>query len=150
MDRQNYEEPIIGLQWSDECLLGYDPIDEIHEECVNLIEAMLSAEDSALPNLLDAFFVHVQDHFKQENRWMIDSELPGRECHMDEHAAVLRSVTQVQEEVRKGNFKLCRELAQALEQWFPRHATHMDSALVHWLCKKRFDGKPIVIRRNIG
>ena len=44
---------------------------------------------------------------------------------------------------------LCRDLTKALVDWFPGHATHLDSALAHWLSKQRFGGKPVVIRRRI-
>ena len=41
-----------------------------------------------------------------------------------------------------------RSLAVALHDWFPGHATHLDSALSHWMCKQRHGGKPVVLRRR--
>ena len=52
-------------------------------------------------------------------------------------------------QLAEGNVALCRDLTEALVDWFPGHATHLDSALAHWLSKQRFGGKPVVIRRNI-
>ena len=51
--------------------------------------------------------------------------------------------------IADGDVALCRDLTKALVDWFPGHATHLDSALAHWLSKQRFGGKPVVIRRNI-
>ena len=39
-------------------------------------------------------------------------------------------------------------LAQALADWFPGHATYLDSALAHWMFHRRFGGKPVVIHRS--
>ena len=42
-----------------------------------------------------------------------------------------------------------RRLAAALADWFPGHAFHRDSALAHWMVKRSFGGKPVVLRRNL-
>jgi hemerythrin len=68
---------------------------------------------------------------------------------MDEHAAVLRSVGEVREVVALGEFAQVRRLADALADWFPRHADWLDSALAHWLCKRAYGGKPVVLRRDL-
>mgnify|MGYP006210844499 FL=1 len=68
---------------------------------------------------------------------------------MDEHAAVLKSVHEVQAELAAGNVELCRDLVDHLATWFPGHADHLDSALAHWMSKRRFGGKPVVLRRGL-
>lgn len=80
---------------------------------------------------------------------MRDTAFPPRDCHIDEHAAVLKSVHEVQALLAEGNVQACRALVLALVNWFPGHATHLDSALAHWLSKQRFGGKPVVLRRGI-
>ena len=52
------------LQWSDAYLLGFDPMDQVHEEFVGLVARMQVAEAAELPALLDAFAVHAQAHFQ--------------------------------------------------------------------------------------
>jgi len=79
---------------------------------------------------------------------MQETEFPPRQCHMDEHAAVLASIAEVQEVVAKGNLVEARRLATALADWFPRHTAHLDSALSHWMSKLRWGAKPVVIRRK--
>ncbi len=139
------------LQWSDAYLLGFDPMDQVHEEFVGLVARMQVAEAAELPALLDAFAVHAQAHFQAEDNWMRETEFPARECHIDEHAAVLKSVHEVRELLAQGDgVAVCRELVNELARWFPGHADHLDSALAHWMCKKRLGGKPVVIRRHIG
>ena len=76
---------------------------------------------------------------------------PATQCHVDEHAAVLRSVHEVQEMLRDGTAtQVARDLAQALADWFPRHADHMDASLSQWLIKRRHGGAPVVLRRRLN
>lgn len=137
------------LVWGDHLLMGHGPMDELHEEFVELIALLQTAEDSELPSLLQAMESHLQHHFAEEDQWMLNTGFPPRDCHIDEHAAVLKSVAEVRVKLAEGNILLCRDLTEALVDWFPGHATHLDSALAHWLSKQRFGGKPVVIRRNI-
>lgn len=141
--------PSDSIQWSDAYLLGYGPIDAVHEEFVDLLGRLQSAADAALPALLDQFAEHCARHFGTENEWMVTSEFPPRDCHIDEHAAVLQSIHEVQELLAQGNVTICRELAAQLADWFPKHADQLDSALAHWLTKKRLGGKPVVLRRGL-
>ena len=68
-----------------------------------------------------------------------------------EHAKVLASVSAVREALREdqeGNAAWCRELAQALQDWFPGHVQHLDSALATWLVHRTHGGRPLVLRRK--
>jgi hemerythrin-like metal-binding protein len=141
--------PSDPLKWSDEYLLGYGPIDAVHEEFVGLLGCLQSADDAALAALLDQFAEHCSRHFEMENGWMVASEFPPRECHIDEHAAVLQSIHEVQGLLAQGDVAICRALVAQLADWFPKHADQLDSALAHWLTKKRLGGKPVVLRRGL-
>ena len=136
------------LTWGDHLLMGYAPMDDIHQEFVDLISQLETADDAQLPALLQAMEVHLQHHFAEEDLWMNSTAFPPRDCHIDEHAAVLKSVAEVREKLAQGDVAVCRSLIAALADWFPGHATHLDSALAHWLFKQRFGGKPVVIRRS--
>lgn len=135
--------------WSDTYLLGYAPMDDTHREFVDVVAALLSCEDAAFCAHLEAFERHAEAHFREEDGWMEQTAFPPRECHVDEHAAVLKSVAQVLHVVRQGDVAEGRRLAAALADWFPGHAFHLDSALAHWMVKRASGGKPVVIRRNV-
>jgi hemerythrin-like metal-binding protein len=136
------------LRWHDGYLLGYTPMDHVHEEFVELVGRLQTAADEELPALLEAFVTHAKAHFDQEDRWMNETSFPARECHINEHAAVMRSVLAVRERLAQGDHTMCRELAAELAGWFPGHADYLDSALSHWMCKLRLGGKPVVLRRG--
>jgi hemerythrin len=138
------------IGWSDANLLGHDPMDKIHEEFVKLVARLQVAPDDELAEGLDALEVHLQAHFGEENKWMNETDFPPRDCHIEQHDAVLKSVHEVQSLLAQGDTHVCRALAQALADWFPHHATHLDSALAHWMCKLRLGGKPVVLRRSLG
>ena len=138
------------LVWSDALLLGYAPMDTVHREFVDTVTALLNAPEADLPRCLDAFADHARAHFGEEDRWMEQTQFPARECHIDEHAAVMRSVEQVRALLAQGDNRECRRLARELMRWFPGHADYLDSALAHWMCKQRLGGKPVVLRRGVA
>jgi hypothetical protein len=41
------------------------------------------------------------------------------------------------------------DFAGYLFEWFPGHADYLDSALAAWMTKRRFGGKPVVLRRSV-
>lgn len=137
------------LSWSDDYLLGYGAMDDIHREFVTIVNTLLQCEDAAVLGHLEAFARHAEAHFGEEDGWMEKSGFPPRDCHIEEHAAVMKSVHLVLEEVRRGDAAEGRRLAGALADWFPGHAFHLDSALAQWMVKQSHGGKPVVIRRNI-
>lgn len=138
-----------SFQWSDKFLLGYQKMDDVHREFVELVDAMLTCPDHEMEARLNAFAEHAERHFGDENAWMESTGFPARECHVDEHAAVMNSVKQVQVLVAAGNVAIARNLAAELARWFPSHADYMDSALAQWMVRKRHGGAPLVLRRNI-
>jgi hemerythrin len=141
------------ISWSDAFVLGYPAMDDSHREFVDDLRALLLAPDDGLAAALDVFGVHLASHFAREEGWMNGTEFPARQCHADEHAAVLKSVGEVQAMLAdpaqaSRRFRVARELAQELERWFPAHADHLDSALSHWMSRRAHGGAPVVLRRS--
>jgi hemerythrin len=129
-------------------LVGYAPMDVVHEEFFDRVNAVLRVGDvdvlAALAELRD----QTRAHFEMEERWMEETRFPARSCHADEHAAVLASVDGVCKRAAGGDVAAARRLAEALLEWFPAHADHMDSALAHWMCQSRHGAAPLVFRRG--
>ena len=74
-----------------------------------------------------------------------------RDCHIDEHAKVLASVSEVREALQQeGDVALCRELALALQDWFPGHVQHLDSALATWMVQRTHGARPVLFRRRVA
>jgi hemerythrin-like metal-binding protein len=137
------------LTWNDTLLLGDPEMDAVHEEFVTWIARLTTAEAPEVADVLAALESHAISHFGMEDTWMRETDFPPRQCHADEHAAVLLSIAGVRERVAGGDVSPAYDLAQALADWFPAHADYLDSALAHWMCKRRWGGKPVVVRRDI-
>jgi hemerythrin-like metal-binding protein len=128
--------------------LGYAPLDTIHAEFEELLRRGRGATAVDWLPLLAEVEAHLRSHFEAENRWMTDTDFPPRDCHMDEHAAVLKSSAEVFQLARAGDFSAAPSFLASLGAWFPGHATHMDSALAAWMCKRQFGGRPVVLHRR--
>ena len=83
---------------------------------------------------------------------MRETEFPARDCHTEEHAAVLASVREVRALLaeRRAGAVLLHRLAEQLFVWFPGHADYLDSALAAWMSKRIFGSQPVVLRRSRG
>ena len=126
-------------------------MDLVHREFVDCVAALQRAEEADLEGVLNTLARHCEVHFEMENRWMRETDFPPRDCHIDEHAAVLASVHEVGAMFAKGELgaDVVRDLVEHLADWFPKHADQLDSALAHWMSKNRLGGKPVVLRRGL-
>lgn len=128
--------------------LGFAPMDEVHDDMDRLLVHALAADDADLPAHAQAMLAHLKAHFAAEDRWMRETDFPPGDCHIDEHAAVLASAVEVTSPEHAADTDLTRRFFQELASWFPAHATHLDSALAAWMCKRQFGGKPVVLHRS--
>ena len=141
------EERILPSSATD-VVLGYGPMDTIHAEFDALVRTVLAATDDDFHASLLPLVAHLHSHFAEEDAWMRETDFPPRDCHMDEHAAVLRSAAEVEPLVAAGQVAVGRAFVAELARWFPGHADYLDSALAAWMCKRRFGGKPVVLQRR--
>jgi len=135
-----------SFEWREEFSVGVTGMDDTHHEFVESVNAMLQAGDEGLAQALGAFIEHARSHFGQEDRDMRASAYESAGCHVDEHAAVLRSAEEVRLALEQGRPEVVRAFAQALADWFPEHARVMDLGLARWLVQRRLGGSPVVIR----
>ncbi|WP_028998336.1 bacteriohemerythrin [Azohydromonas australica] len=140
-----------SLVWSDARLLGFKPMDDTHEEFYAVAFRLLTCDEAHALEALEAFEAHAVSHFEQEETWMLSTDFPPRDCHIEEHAAVLKSVREVRAGYAEGRIKLdvVQDLAMELFNWFPGHADYLDSALAAWITKRTLGGKPVVLRRSV-
>ena len=136
--------------WSDDFLLGFTPMDETHKEFVSVASRLLACDSESAAAAMAELEAHAIRHFGQEEEWMLSTDFPPRDCHIDEHAAVLKSVREVRQALAEelADESLVHDLARHLVDWFPAHADYLDSALAAWMSKQRYGGKPVVLRRG--
>lgn len=136
--------------WRDEFELGHEDMDATHREFVSCVDALLRAPDHELPARLDALAEHTKRHFAEEDEAMRRGAYNAGGCHVQEHAAVLKSLDEVRVALREGRPAVVRAFAEALADWFPEHARVMDLGLARWMVQQRLGGAPILIRRRTG
>ena len=136
------------FDWKSDYALGFGTMDATHREFVERVGALLACADADVLPALDSLADHLQRHFDEERDWMASTGFPSASCHLDEHAAVLKSVAEVQAAVRAGRLPVARALAAELARWFPEHTEAMDMGLAKWMVKLRLGGAPVVIRRD--
>lgn len=136
-----------AFEWRPEFELGLAEMDDTHREFVECVQALATSDDAQLPAALARFDAHARRHFEEEDRWMSETAYGSAGCHVDEHAAVLKSVAEVRAVVDQGRFEVARALAAELARWFPEHAQVMDQGLARWMVQRRLGGAPMRIVR---
>lgn len=131
-----------------EHLTGDAQMDHLHEEFHALLQALRVAPPEQAADALLALITQTRDHFAHEDAQMREGGYPIRDCHIQEHAEVLASLVEVHERVSNHDHRALPRLVRALEDWFPGHVQHLDSALAQWLVKRRHQAQPIMLRRH--
>jgi hemerythrin len=132
--------------WSDEFEVGHEEMDATHREFVVCVDALLRASDDELSARLEALAEHAKLHFAEEDEAMRRGAYNAGGCHVEEHAAVLKSLSEVREALCEGRPEVVRRFAKALADWSPEHARVMDLGLAQWMAEQRLGGAPILIR----
>jgi hemerythrin len=136
--------------WSDELEVGHEEMDATHREFVSCVDVLLRAPDDELPARLEALADHATRHFAEEDEAMRRGAYNAGGCHVEEQAAVLKSLDEVRLALRERRPAVVRAFAGALADWFPEHARVMDLGLARWIVQQRLGGAPILIRRRTG
>jgi hemerythrin len=127
------------LPWSSALSVGDARMDDTHEEFVTLLNQLLATpQDQQLP-LYRAFIAHTEEHFAQEERWMLATGFSADNCHASHHATILETLHAVVEHFEKDDPEIITRLAEALVEWFPQHTASMDAGLALHLKAVGFD-----------
>jgi hemerythrin-like metal-binding protein len=137
-----------GFPWDEAYVLGHDTMDDTHREFVACVDALLRADDAGLGSALQDFARHARSHFGEEDAAMRETAYGNAGCHIDEHAAVLKSLDEVRALLAQGRTGIVRSFARALADWFPEHARVMDQGLARWLVQRRLGGSPVLLQRR--
>ncbi len=127
------------LAWSDALSLSMPVMDQTHVEFVELLAVVQQAEDADLVAHWQALVEHTEEHFAQEDRWMLATGFAPGSCHLTQHAVVLKVLKEGLELGQQGQLQPIRQMAHELTIWFPHHAQTMDSGLALHLKSVGYD-----------
>jgi len=117
-------------------VLGHQLIDDTHEEFVNLVKKLITANKATFSEVFTVFLEHTETHFAQEEKLMQQSKDPSSAEHQAEHRRVLGELKQFEKRISAGRTSLEKAyIRDKLPEWFALHTSTMDSALVAHLNK---------------
>jgi hemerythrin len=134
------------IEWNESLMLDQGVMDETHKEFVELLNRLAEVPAEGLLAVLDEFIAHSEVHFAQEQRWMAKMDFPPLQCHVAEHESVMQVAREVRVRTQAGETRFGPVLAQAVAEWFTKHATSMDAVLSLYMKEKGFvpDRDPVV------
>ncbi|MFC5498717.1 hemerythrin domain-containing protein [Caenimonas terrae] len=130
--------------------LGDPLLDQEHAELQRLIDVLQAAPPDAALAALDALKAHAALHFGQEDGDLRRLGGANATCHLDEHAAVLRSLDEVRAVLERPQppADLVGRLAAELSRWLPEHVQAMDAGIASVRTRERFGGAPVQLTRR--
>jgi hemerythrin len=126
---------------------GHAGIDDDHEELLALARDLALRPDAELRTGFCGLRTRFAEHFAEEDALMAGEDFSSRQCHLDEHAAVLASFEQVAERLDAGDLAPARRMATALADWLPEHIDALDRHLAKRLFQRQTGGAPVLLRR---
>lgn len=118
------------LEWhEDRHALSAGTMDRAHKEFVALSNLLAEAGDAEELSRLDLVLAHCENHFAQEQEWMLLSQLPTAEAHQRDHDEVLALLQSAHADLQAGKHGRGRQVAELLAVWFEHHAATKDAAL---------------------
>jgi len=127
--------------------IGHPRLDDEHGEFVELAMQLRAANDDALLFVYDTLHAHARSHFAFEESLMAPYEFASKACHVEEHAAVLKSFEEVREAVLGGRSRIARSLADQIIAWLPEHVDALDRHLAKFIFFQKTGGAPVLLRR---
>lgn len=137
--------------------LGEASLDHDHARLQQLILDLQHAAPGQGAEALAELHAHARQHFGEEDKDLILMADGNSQCHLDEHAAVLKSLGEVEAVLaredadQQSKTQLLDRLARQLLSWLPEHVQEMDAAVATHRSKQRFGGAPVtIVRRAAG
>ncbi|SFC60493.1 hemerythrin-like metal-binding domain protein [Polaromonas sp. OV174] len=134
--------------------LGDAHLDREHAELFRLVGALFDASSSEAVAALDSLRTEMREHFGREDADLRRLGGNNAECHLDEHAAVLKSLDEVHLILGETATtpataqRLVSSLSLELLHWLPEHVSEMDANLAAVRSKARFGGVPMTLLRR--
>ncbi|ROZ79833.1 bacteriohemerythrin [Ramlibacter sp. WS9] len=136
-------------------LLGDPMLDDDHARLLDRVRALLASSGRDAMPALNALRVEAREHFDREDAELRSLGGNNAACHLDEHAAVLKSLDEVHDILgdaatpAEAAQRLVASLTLELLRWLPEHVREMDAGLAAVRTKARFGGAPLRISRGL-
>ncbi len=117
------------LKWTQALWLGFEPMDTMNREFVELLDRAQTAPDDQVMQTWQALVEHAASHFGTEDNWMRQETFASASQHTLEHRVVLNLLREGLGQAQRGDLAPVRQMAAELGTWFSRHTQALDAAL---------------------
>ncbi len=118
-------------RWDDSLSVGDLVLDNQHRQLFDLVNQLHDAMSRGqarqiLDKILDRLVCYTADHFRDEERRMLQAGYPGLAAHKAEHDSLSQQVSAFQASFRSGAVALSVNLMIFLKDWLNRHILQAD------------------------
>lgn len=133
------------IQWTDAFSVGHDAIDRDHRRLADTVnglhEAMLAGQGMGqVRGALDEIVAHAVDHFRREEKLMVETGYPTLAQHKAEHDRLVAEIAQLRQRFDAGESIYSLRVLQFLSDWLVDHINATDRPLGDYLARRRTDG----------
>jgi hemerythrin len=117
----------------DRLLVGFKPIDDLHREFQDILDALLDPAEADFGQDLLGLHEHLLKHCATEEEFMRQEDYPHAQRHARAHQLLLESVSDARRRFDGGDIDGTRRFCADLLGWFAVHARTEDAELAAFL-----------------
>jgi hemerythrin len=121
----------------DQLLIGFKPIDDLHREFQDILDALLDPKEADFGKDLLGLHKHLLRHCAIEEEFMRQEDYAHIDRHRRQHQRLLESVADARRRFDAGDIEGTRRFCADLLDWFKIHAQSEDTELAAFL-----EGRP--------
>ncbi len=108
-------------------------MDHAHHKFTALLGALPLISQTAFPCLLNSLVMEAQDHFEQEERFMMATRYERHDAHKAQHQLLLDKLTGFQKALEQGKRVEPFEVQMVICEWQDQHQHNWDYPLADFL-----------------
>lgn len=124
--------------WGDVYKVDVETIDNQHKGLVKIINDLHAAihnneTKNILNEIVPKLVTYTQEHFRTEEKYMVEYDYPEYQDHKQEHQDFIKEVTCLVEAFQRGKKILNISLFTFLKDWLLNHIAYTDKKLGNYL-----------------
>ncbi len=125
------------MKWTKDCRLGIDQIDSQHRLLFAIANELIDFENPAeeapeFKFLLNHLRQYVNEHFKNEEKFMQDIQYPDLDEHIQKHQVIIEEINGLLKGVKSLD-ELKDRLEIQMNKWIKEHILTEDKKLQEWI-----------------
>ncbi|MBE9502856.1 MAG: hemerythrin family protein [Proteobacteria bacterium] len=119
------------INWNDNMSVNVAEIDRQHKKLIDLINElydgmMAGKSNEVLGKVLNELIKYTAEHFSTEERYFEKFNFPGALSHKDDHAELVKKITDFKTTFDAGKMVLSMDVMKFLKGWLTNHIQGTD------------------------